>query len=44
LAAKLKGAEPGLPISREIVHSLGGSLTVTTQGSCFQVILPIPVS
>ncbi len=47
LAAKLEGAGLGLRISREIVHSLGGSLTVQSvggQGSCFRVILPLPVS
>ncbi len=47
LAAKLEGAGLGLPISREIVHSLGGSLTVRSvggQGSCFRVILPLPGS
>jgi len=48
LAAKLEGAGLGLLISREIVHSLGGSLTVQTvsgQGSCcFRVILSFTVS
>jgi len=46
LAAKLEGAGLGLLISREIVHSLGGSLTVQSvsgQGSCFRVILPLTV-
>jgi sigma-B regulation protein RsbU (phosphoserine phosphatase) len=44
LATKREGAGLGLPISREIVHSHGGSLTVRSesgQGSCFRMTLPL---
>ena len=44
LTAKPEGAGLGLPISREIVHSHGGTLTVQSaqgQGSCFRVTLPL---
>jgi sigma-B regulation protein RsbU (phosphoserine phosphatase) len=44
LAAKREGAGLGLPISREIVHSHGGSLTIRDeggQGSCFRMALPL---
>ena len=47
LTAKPEGAGLGLPISREIVHSHGGSLTVRStpgQGSCFRVTLPVSQS
>jgi signal transduction histidine kinase/Na+/proline symporter len=43
LTAKPEGAGLGLPISREIVHSHGGSLTVRSalgRGSCFRMTLP----
>jgi Na+/proline symporter/signal transduction histidine kinase len=44
LTAKPEGAGLGLPISREIVHHHGGSLTVRSQpghGSCFRMMLPL---
>jgi sigma-B regulation protein RsbU (phosphoserine phosphatase) len=44
LAAKREGAGLGLPISREIVQSHAGSLTVRStpgQGTCFRMILPL---
>ena len=46
LAAKREGAGLGLPISREIVQSHGGSLTVRSspgQGACFRMTLPLAV-
>ncbi len=46
LAAKREGAGLGLPISREIVQSHGGSLTVRNspgQGACFRMTLPLAV-
>ena len=46
LTSKPEGAGLGLPISREIAQSHGGSLTVTStpgEGSCFRLTLPILV-
>jgi signal transduction histidine kinase/Na+/proline symporter len=46
LTAKPEGAGLGLPISREIVHAHGGSLTVRSaagRGSCFRMTLPLTV-
>ncbi|HEV8586711.1 MAG TPA: ATP-binding protein [Methylomirabilota bacterium] len=44
LTAKPDGAGLGLPISREIAHHHGGTLTVRSQpgrGSCFRLALPL---
>jgi signal transduction histidine kinase len=44
LVGKPEGAGLGLPISREIVHYHGGSLTVRSapgEGSCFTLTLPV---
>jgi signal transduction histidine kinase len=44
LASQAEGAGLGLPISREIVQQLGGTLTVRSEpgrGSCFRITLPV---